>query len=252
LEPVNNPLHYTAIKTLQSDNLYLFKRLRTPFSGPNMLSISPRLPFILALIGGLGMISATAWQAYEFWHSTAGNSSVKATTGSIANQQPREQTPDIELASVSLFGEVNQSQTAPEEDIDNLPETNLQLVLRGVMAASGDFPGSALLEDSRNRTEAYVVGDDLPGNATLKKVRPDRIIIDRGGALENLFFPEQEDQTGVALARTDSNQVGQDYPEQQAGPTGFSGPDASRSSDSRREEIRQRLEQLRNRLRNSN
>lgn len=221
-----------------------------------MPSISPRLPIILALVAALGMIAATAWQAYGFWQAERQASATSLRPEASATPDNRQQTPDIRLASVAMFGHADQAEVAAEPDIDNLPETNLQLVLRGVMSASGDFPGSALVEDSKSQTEAYVVGDELPGNARLRTVRPDRIIIERAGALENLYFPENEDRSGFEVAANNSNagdNPGQaEYTEQPARPASFPGPEADRSSDSRREEIRQRLEQLRNRLRNNN
>jgi len=221
-----------------------------------MLSISPRLPIILAFVAALGMISATAWQAYGFWQSENDASSASLLITAAGAQQLQQQEPDITLASLSMFGNADQAEAAPQENIDNLPETNLKLILRGVMSASGDFPGSALVEDSERQTEAYVIGDELPGNATLRTVRPDRIVIERAGALENLYFPEDEDRTGIALAASGSNSTNSgaepDYAEQQARPASFPGPGTNQTSDNRREEIRQRLEQLRNRLRNNN
>lgn len=221
-----------------------------------MLSISSRLPVILAIVAGLGMISATAWQAHGFWQSET--MSAAGASGSVTpnNGQTERQVPDIDLASVRMFGDEGQAAAEPEADIDNLPETNLKLTLRGVMSASGDFPGSALVEDDKRRTEAFLVGDELPGNATLRAVRPDRIIIERGGALESLFFLEDEDQPGMNLTASNSRSRRGDEQtggaQQQARPASFPGPAAAQGSDERREEIRQRLEQLRNRLRTNN
>ncbi|WP_150913656.1 type II secretion system protein N [Marinobacter halotolerans] len=215
-----------------------------------MPQISPRLPLLLALAAALAMVFITAWQGYAFWQPEIDASTATGRYGMAERPQTEAKVPDIDLASISLFGSEDQTVARPEQDIEDLPETNLRLVLRGVMAASGDFPGSALVEDSKNQTEAYVVGDELPGNATLRAVRPDRIIIERAGALESLFFPENEDRSGMELA-TNEDQGEPEYVEQQARPASFPGPDNNPTSDARREEIRQRLEQLRNRLRNN-
>lgn len=215
-----------------------------------MLQFSPRLPLLLAVAVALGMVTVTAWQSYDFWKSENTASALTGRPSVSANRQSEQQVPDVSLASIPMFGDENATESAPDQDIENLPETNLKLVLRGVMSASGDFPGSALVEDSDKQTEVYVVGDELPGNATLKAVRPERIIIERSGALENLYFPENEDRSGIALTGN-SDRSGPDYTEQQARPASLPGPNSNPTSDSRREEIRQRLEQLRNRLRNN-
>ncbi len=215
-----------------------------------MPQISPRLPLLLAVAVALGMVTITVWQGYNFWQSENTASALTDRAAVSENRQSQRQVPDVSLASIPMFGDENATESAPDQDIENLPETNLKLVLRGVMSASGDFPGSALVEDSDKQTEAYVVGAELPGNATLKAVRPDRIVIERSGALENLYFPENEDRSGISLAANrDSSEP--DYAEQQARPASYPGPDSSSTSDARREEIRQRLEQLRNRLRNN-
>jgi general secretion pathway protein C len=218
-----------------------------------MLAISPRLPIILAIAAGLGMLSATAWQAHGFWQSET-VAAIRPGSSPIENdRQADNQVPDLALGSVTMFGNAEEAEAAPEADIDNLPETNLKLVLRGVMSASGDFPGSALVEDNKSQTEAYLIGDELPGNAILRTVRHDRIVIERSGVLENLFFPEDKDRSGMTLASNNTADNSQtDYASQEARPASFPGPEADRSSDGRREEIRQRLEQLRNRLRNNN
>ena len=218
--------------------------------------ISSRVPLLLAIVATLAMVAAFAWQGYRFWQDENASTRVPSVTTSRAeNADPT--TPTIDLASVPLFGDASNLKEAPEPNIDDLPETNLQLVLRGVMSASGDFPGSALVEDSERNTEAYIVGDELPGNATLRTVRPDRIVIERSGRLENLYFPEEEVRSDLAYAVNDNQPDPQsnrepEYVEQEARPASFSGPGNNTSSDARREEIRQRLEQLRNRLRNNN
>ena len=154
-----------------------------------------------------------------------------------------------------MFGEPGKEAPQTEPDTENLPETNLRLFLRGVLAASGDFPGSALIEDDKRNTEAYLVGDELPGNATLRSVRPNRIIIERSGKLENLYFPEDEDRTGLSMASTQTSNEQEEPSGTQIRSTGVDRRSTSTNtdtSDQRREEIRQRLEQLRERLRTNN
>ncbi|MDL0433514.1 type II secretion system protein N [Marinobacter sp. TBZ242] len=218
-----------------------------------MLLTSSRLPLLLAAVAGLSMITVTAWQAYRFWQNEIGATTVTASgTTQTSTDVPSE--PDVNLASLDLFGKPGAVQGQAEPDTENLPETNLRLFLRGVLAASGDFPGSALIEDDKSRTEAYLVGDELPGDATLRSVRANRVIIERGGKLENLYFPEDEDRSGVSLAssQTSGDDEEPDQSRVQPATTGQSSQGASGNSEQRREEIRQRLEQLRERLRNNN
>lgn len=215
-----------------------------------MLLTSSRLPLLLAIVAGIGMITVTAWQGYRFWQNETDTTtnlsaslSAQATTGA-------QQKPDVNLASLALFGKPGETGTQAEPDTENLPETNLRLYLRGVLAASGDFPGSALIEDDKSKTEAYLVGDELPGNATLRSVRANRVIIERSGKLENLYFPENEDRSGVSVAPSQTSRS-EDDSQMQSQPGNAGQSSSPDSSEQRREEIRRRLEQLRERLRNN-
>ncbi|MGM0767688.1 MAG: type II secretion system protein N [Pseudomonadota bacterium] len=212
-----------------------------------------RLPLLLATVAGIAMIALTSWQAYSFWQSETQREGQQQTGAANAASVAEEAaTPEVELASLDLFGQAGENATPQEIDTENLPETNLRLFLRGVLAADGEFPGSALIEDSESKTEAYLVGDELPGNAELRSVHANRVIIERGGMLENLYFPEADDRNGVSFAANNDNG---ESDEASSDDSGDSTPPASSSpatDDQRREDIRQRLEQLRERLRNNN
>ncbi|MCL7944733.1 type II secretion system protein N [Marinobacter sp. ATCH36] len=218
-----------------------------------MLLTSSRLPLLIATVAGITMITVTACQGYRFWQNETNTtlSEISSERAQTATDAPRE--PDVNLASLDLFGKPGEVDSKAEPDTENLPETNLRLFLRGVLAASGDFPGSALIEDDKRQTEAYLVGDELPGDATLRSVRANRVIIERGGKLENLYFPEDEDNSGVSLASSQTT-GGDDDPQTQARPvsSGQASSGTNGNSEQRREEIRRRLEQLRERLRTNN
>jgi len=214
-----------------------------------MLSIHPRLPMVLAMVAGAAMLAVTAWQGYLFWQ--AESQPDLSGTGQVAQQSlpNTRDVPEVDLATLTLFGSPNADSSPAELDTENLPETNLRLFLRGVLAASGEFPGSALIEDDKSKTEVYLVGDELPGNATLRSVFPNRVIIERSGKLENLYFPEEADRSGMSFTADDQSEQA----EAASGSTQTATSPTTPSADQqRREEIRRRLEQLRERLRNNN
>lgn len=216
------------------------------------MSISiERLPVLLALLLAVAMVAATGWQGYGIYQ-TETNLSLDAASRAVQPAVPqRKEPPAVQLASLELFGTANQKPAAAPTDTENLPETNLRLQLRGVLAAEGEFPGSALIEDDKSNTEVFLVGDELPGNATLRSVHANRVIIERNGALENLYFPELKSNSEMAVAsnapspatRSVSQPVSSSRTESRAG---------SMTQEQRREEVRRRLEELRNRLRNNN
>ncbi|MDO6824980.1 type II secretion system protein N [Marinobacter sp. 1_MG-2023] len=219
-----------------------------------MLSINRRVPLILALTAGLAMVALTSWQGYSFWQTE----SRQAASGTQNDAKPLVQkpsVPSVPLASLDFFGRAQAAGAEEPEDTENLPETNLRIFLRGVLAADGDFPGSALIEDDKSKTEVFLVGDELPSNAKLHSVHPNRVILDRSGKLENLYFPESDNQTGMTFS-SDADNIQEDAQQQARVPdiTDRSARSITppANEQERREEIRKRLEQLRERLRTNN
>ncbi|MFL1453009.1 type II secretion system protein N [Marinobacter sp. GN3S48] len=212
-----------------------------------------RLPVLLAAAAVVAMIALTSWQAYRFWQQESQRDSQQQRAAADREADSGEQTtPEVELASLDLFGIAGESAGGQQIDTENLPETNLRLFLRGVLAADGEFPGSALIEDDKSQTEAYLIGDELPGNAKLRSVHANRVIIERSGKLENLYFPESEDRTGLEFAADESDAAEPQAQEEAPSASPASNTSSPAADEQRREEIRRRLEQLRERLRNNN
>ncbi|MGO1232820.1 MAG: type II secretion system protein N [Marinobacter sp.] len=213
-------------------------------------TIDRRIPPLLTLCAALAMVAVTGWQGYEFWQTNTGHSFV-ATAEEVnrPSSTPESGTPDVDLTQLALFGEAPSTQSTPVSATKNLPKTNLRLILRGALAANGDFPGSALIEHPDGDTEVYMVGDSLPGNALLRTVLSNRVILERNGKLENLYFPETGGRSGMALA---SDSQPQSAPPSEQSPAAGPAIDASSGEQARKEEIRRRLEQMRQRVQGNN
>jgi general secretion pathway protein C len=71
-------------------------------------------------------------------------------------------------------------------------DTRLNLKLRGIIAATGDGLGYAIIEH-KSKQDVYAVGDKLPvGNrVTLAKVIPGSVVLDNGGTYELLRLFEE-------------------------------------------------------------
>ncbi|MEP3563750.1 MAG: type II secretion system protein N [Marinobacter sp.] len=218
-----------------------------------MLATPKQMSLILTIAVALAMVGLTAWQGHQFWQSEQQASAPGPGQAVASPAKSTDNIPQVKLASLPVFGSPSAASESPNENTENLPETNLRLSLRGVLAADGEFPGSALIEDDKGNTEAYLVGKPLPGNATLRTVFPNRVIIERQGKLENLYFPEAEKSTGVFMAGTETEQQSSAPAQQRQTQAQRNSPDPqSTSQQQRREDIRKRLEQLRQRLRNNN
>jgi general secretion pathway protein C len=217
-----------------------------------MTGFTTRIPIIAAILVAVLMVISLAWQGWGLFDAEE-----RRQTRSNAGAGPASSTAtvarnDKALAAVNLFGD-SQAQGQPDQqNTENLPETNLRLVLRGVMAGEANSIASALIEDSNNQTEAYLIDDELPGNATLKSVYPNRIIIERSGALENLYFPQAKKGEGIRVSSSSqASGPERSEPAQQPRAQRQQSQRTPPTSSSRQEEIRNRLEELRERLRNN-
>ena len=94
-----------------------------------------------------------------------------------------------------LMGVVTQ-QAAPVVEAAPIeaPDTRLKLVLRGALASDDPAHARAIIADPRGKEEQYAIGDNLPGNAELSEVHPDRVILKRNGRYETLRLPQDQMQ----------------------------------------------------------
>lgn len=198
------------------------------------------------------MIFTLALQSYYFVQPLQEQtSSAQQSSHPIAAQPSR---PQRNVSEYKLFGTPTKEEAAPQiAETENLPKTNLRLILRGA-SSSGDInKASALIEGPDKETLKYVVNDTLPGNAKLKSVYEKRVVIERNGRLENLYFPDevsigivsnkgssQPANVGTQITAPPTIQVPSDY----ARPT----PNLDTLSDQRKQEIKERLERLREQM----
>ncbi|MDX1694431.1 MAG: type II secretion system protein N [Ketobacteraceae bacterium] len=84
------------------------------------------------------------------------------------------------------------------------PKTNLQLELHGVFVAPVEENSTAIISEKRRDSKLYQIGDKLPGNATLAAVYENRVLLNRQGRLEALYFPDGENASSLQSSRTSS------------------------------------------------
>jgi len=87
-----------------------------------------------------------------------------------------------------LFG---QAPPPPPVDDANAPETNMPLVLTGIIAANDPKNGLAIIGTAASNAKIYPVGERVPGNARVHAVYVDRVLLERNGTLEALMLPRR-------------------------------------------------------------
>jgi general secretion pathway protein C len=140
---------------------------------------------------------ALAVQAAVIVTNMAGSS--RAPKLATASLVPATRTESVDVAAIAqahLFGEVP-IQAAAAQDPANAPQSNLPLVLVGIIAADDPNNGLAILGENAAAAKVFAVGDNVPGGAKLHQVLSDRVIIMRNGQPEALMLPRSQQPGGA-------------------------------------------------------
>ena len=203
------------------------------------------MPLLTSLTLGLLVAIGLAWQGMGLRDQMSINTQEAQQKSRAQQQSDRPPSRAVDLEELTFFGKPGEDAAPQLTETENLPETNLQLVLRGVMSGDSERRDSALVEGPDGETEVYRLNESLPGDAVLRKVHRKRIVIERGGALETLSFPENEPGDSMTVAST-SSRSSRSRPESGSNDNSTtSGSSTSRGSE---EDVRDRLNRLRERL----
>jgi general secretion pathway protein C len=166
----------------------------------------------LALRAGAGIALAAAaalliHQGLQLtWALLGPSAPTDASGGSEPVRTFQTAVPNARIGAWHLFG----SQPAA---IDlaalaaSAPETDLALQLRGVWADL-DGQGVAFIAAEETGESAYRVGDEVSPGVSLKAVRADHVMLDRGGRIESLRLSDQAAPAGNTAARQSPAQRG--------------------------------------------
>ncbi|WP_157209858.1 type II secretion system protein GspC [Marinimicrobium agarilyticum] len=108
------------------------------------------------------------------------------------------------LSGLTIFGEAAEGdapEALAETEVPSGPsiedqavDTDLKLVLRGVMGSNDEKAARAIIADG-SKQDIYAPGDKLPvrGSVTLEKVLPLRVILNNAGRYESLWLYSDDD-----------------------------------------------------------
>ena len=183
------------------------KTLAAKFSkalNANQLNLAPLNKLLPAPIALLLIIACSYILAQISWSLIPGEPGETAPTsrsGMTNNAQIITGNNYRHIADAHLFGEY---QKAPSNNVTkDAPETRLNLVLKGVLAATPMKLASAIIAKGKNGKEDIYAIDDKVSSATVKEIHPDRVILLRSGQLETLRMPN--DSSADMLKANTSN-----------------------------------------------
>lgn len=161
---------------------------------------SETLPFwiSLALVLAVGYYSARlVWLLVPAGEPAAWTPPPFAGVPARAGQGPADQGAYAAIASAHLFGQASAPADPSLANAQEAPETQLNLQLRGAIAAADERFAHAIIADSSGSEKVYFLKDPVPGGAILQQVQPDRVILSRGGILEALLLPRLSEGGGA-------------------------------------------------------
>jgi general secretion pathway protein C len=118
-----------------------------------------------------------------------------------------------DIAKWHLFGVKEEIKEPVVPRVTEIPETKLKLILRGIFASDDPTTGGAIIADPRNDENFYTVGAQVPGNATIKEIYPDRVVLMRNNQFETLRLPKESLEVGSSGTRPSSQRPSRVIPE---------------------------------------
>src|SRR5690606_38627528 len=156
----------------------------------------------------LALVVLIAWLlARIVWSLVPGPSAgdpVDAEPGVMAQGANSAGQADVQLiANAHIFGEARAVEEAPPPaaNHDDLAETRLSLSLKGTITANDEQSSIAIIADTGNQEKVYAISDTVVPGTTLHAVYADRVILNRGGALEALKLPKEFPQGAQPVRR---------------------------------------------------
>jgi len=104
----------------------------------------------------------------------------------------RQKQQALNIARWHIFGDYDAQPLIEVRRVEDIPETRLKLVLRGVFSDDDGSASGAIIAAPTGKQSFYALGADLPGGAVLKEVHDRHIVLLRNGQLETLRLPRDK------------------------------------------------------------
>ena len=158
---------------------------------------------LLSMFIGLLTVSSLVYQTYHSYLALEKaaseidilNQEQSNAQNLVQTEIPRQIVPMEQVADLNLFGQfVEVVEVAPVIKFEELPETQLNLILRAAFTDSETHKSSAVIEaddqpQSEESDHRYYINEMLPGDAVLFAINIDSVVLKRGDEYETLHFP---------------------------------------------------------------
>jgi len=176
------------------------------FSSKGMESCRQLLSLILIVLLARTGASFT-WKAASIVSSPQESALLPLATGKNLppSAVPRNVRTGAPAQEINLFGKAGKMEISPVAlTPEAAPETTLNLILKGVIAAEPMSRALAVItEKGKQKTEKlYGLGEQVAGNAVIREIFADRVILRRGGVLETLMLQGEKGNVNSASRKS--------------------------------------------------
>ncbi|MDT8385340.1 MAG: type II secretion system protein GspC [Gammaproteobacteria bacterium] len=156
--------------------------------------LDKRLPVVVLLLLMVLLAQGMAQMTWELLPVQPQEPLLIPTRVADASPSAGKSTPanSAQISQWHLFGDASQVVAAPIAKVVDAPDTQLNLKLLGVLASSDPVAARAIIADGKGIEEAYAIDASLPGNAVLREIYVDRVILEYRGRMETLRLPREE------------------------------------------------------------
>lgn len=99
-----------------------------------------------------------------------------------------------------LLGETGEQQVSETAQAGDVPDTPLNLVLRGTFSSVDSHLTYAIIAGPSGAEENYTVGDPVPGGGTVHEIMADRVVLLRDQYHETLYIVRDDGQDSAVTA----------------------------------------------------
>ena len=183
------------------------------FSKPWNRSWLPGLVNVM-LVSGLVLLLADWVQGFD---DTPG-SDAPQMHDTVMSTQPENESPDVvdTLVEAQLFDAVDDAGENQAQRPIQVPDTALDLFLKGIVATSDHRDGYAIIRSPDEQEWPFRTGDSVYGLATLEEIYIDRVILRRDGRYETLRLPIEfmaREHSGEEARKKEARRIVTDFRE---------------------------------------
>lgn len=157
------------------------------------LPVIATMLLILLLAHSLAKLTWNVVPQHEVQQAVTNEKRQKPSATRVVREQPLAN----KISNYNLFGKFEKKKAVVEPVKPAVvPETKLNLKLRGVFASKDKDAARAIIADARDDEDSYKIDSELPGGARLSEIHADRVILEHNGRFETLKLPVESAEVG--------------------------------------------------------